>query len=381
MKVLTCIVAPYWGGVHVVVERTTPFFAAKGFTRIIALPIADETMRLRLETAGASLIDWKPARLRKTLNPLTHLRYILRFWSDVGAIRKAIRAEAVDVVEVAGLLTLQPVVAAKLERRPLAWQFHSTLAPRPIRVAIATIATRLAKVIMTSGKGMIARHGGLEGSQIPIVPFAAPIDIDRFCPDDKARTFARAKMDYAPNEVVVGTLGNRGWQKRHEFIVKIANAMRDMPVRFAIVGAPVETNNAYYQEAVVDALPAQALQDKVAVLDQFADAQVIMNGFDIFVLPSVAEGISLVTAEALATGLPVVASNVGSVPDLVDDSVGKLCDVDDLDAFVAGIRALIAPESRPAITSACRARALERTGSALAAEDHFKAYAIAAHAA
>lgn len=380
MKVLTCIVAPYWGGVHVVVERTTPFFAAKGFTRIIALPIADETMRKRLETAGASLIDWKPARLRKTLNPLTHLRYILRFWSDVGAIRKAIRAEAVDLVEVAGLLTLQPVVAAKLERRPLAWQFHASLAPYPIRVVLGSLATRVATVIMTSGKSMIARHGGLGRSKAPIIPFAAAIDTAKFRPDPAERELARSKMGYAPGDVVVGTLGNRGWQKRHEFILKIAQAMRDDPVRFAIVGSPVSTNNDYYRKAVVDPIVKLGLHDKVAVVDQFADAQVIMNGFDIFILPSVSEGLALVLPEALASGLPVVASDVGSMADLVDDSVGKLCDVNDLDAFVAGIRALIAPESRAAITSVCRARALERTGSALAAEDHFRAYAVTTRA-
>jgi glycosyltransferase involved in cell wall biosynthesis len=88
-----------------------------------------------------------------------------------------------------------------------------------------------------------------------------------------------------------------------------------------------------------------------------------------------------VTAEALATGLPVVASNVGSVPDLVDHAVGRLCDVNDLDAFVTGIRALLRAESRATIIPECRARALERTGSAPAAEDHFKAYAVATRAA
>lgn len=334
-------------------------------------------MQKRLEAAGARVIDWKPARLRKTLNPLTHLRYVLKFWSDVGAIRKAIRSEGIDLVEVAGLLSLQPVVAAKLERRPLAWQFHASLAPYPIRVVLGSLATRVANVIMTSGKSMIARHGGLANSKAPIVPFAAAIDTAKFQPDAEARAFAREKMGYAPDDIVVGTLGNRGWQKRHEFILRIADAMRDDPVRFAIAGSPVSTNNAYYHKAVVEPIVTLALQDKVAVVDQFADAQVIMNGFDIFILPSVSEGLALVLPEALATGLPVVASDVGSMADLVDDSVGKLCDVNDLDAFVTGIRALIPSEARAAITPVCRTCAVERTGSELAAEDHFRAYAVA----
>lgn len=381
MKVLSCIAAPYWGGLHVVVERTTPFFAAQGYSRFVALPVADETMRSRLEAAGAILIDWQPARPRKTFNPLTNLRYLLRFASDVSTIRSAIRANAIDIVEVAGLLNLQPVVAARLERRPIVWQFHSTLAPRPIRLAIAAVAVRLAKVIMTSGKGMIARHGGIEGQRIPVVPFAAPIDLDRFRPDPASRDLARSHMGYGPDDVVVGTLGNRGWQKRHEFIVKIAKEMRDLPVRFAIVGAPVGTNDTYYRQAVVEPIAREGLSGAVAVVDQFADAAVIMNGFDVFVLPSVAEGVSLVTAEALATGLPVVASNVGSVPDLVDDAVGRLCDVSSVEEFVSAITTLLDEKRRSAIAEASRARALQSAGSARCAEDHFRAYKIAADVA
>lgn len=381
MKVLSCIAAPYWGGLHVVVERTTPFFAPRGVDRFVALPVADESMRNRLEAAGARLIPWQPARPRKTLNPLTHVRYVLRFAGDVSAIRAAIRSHAIDIVEVAGLLNLQPVVAAMLERRPIVWQFHSTLAPAPIRRAIAAVAVRTAKVIMTSGKGMIARHGGIEGQRIPVVPFAAPIDLERFRPDPASREMARERMGYGPDDVVVGTLGNRGWQKRHEFIVKIAKAMHTLPVRFAIVGAPVATNDTYYREAVVDPIASEGLAGSVAVVDQFADAAQIMNGFDIFVLPSVAEGISLVTAEALATGLPVVASNVGSVPDLVDDAVGKLCDVHSLEAFVAALTDLLDAGRRTTIAQACRERAVANAGSARCADDHFRAYELATDAA
>lgn len=381
MRVLSCIAGPYWGGLHVVVERTTPFFAAHGYTRHVALPVADEAMRSRLEAASAQLIDWQPARPRKTLNPLTHLSYVLRFASDVAAIRAAIRTHDIDIVEVAGLLNLQPVVAARLERRPIVWQFHGTLAPRPIRLMIAAVAVRLAKVIMTSGKGMVARHGGIEGQRVAVVPFAAPIDLDRFRPNAESRERARSEMGYGPDDVVVGTLGNRGWPKRHEFIVKIAKSVRTLPLRFAIVGTPVATNDTYYREAVVDAIARDGLGSCVAVVDQFSDADVVMNGFDIFVLPSIAEGVSLVTAEALATGLPVVASNVGSVPDLVDDSVGRICDVNSLEEFVSAISELVDAERRSRMAEACRTRALERTGNARCAEDHFRAYRIAADAA
>jgi glycosyltransferase involved in cell wall biosynthesis len=52
-----------------------------------------------------------------------------------------------------------------------------------------------------------------------------------------------------------------------------------------------------------------------------------MQGFDLFVLPSFNEGISNTILEAMATGLPVIASDVGGNPELVDDGVtGTLVD-------------------------------------------------------
>ncbi len=47
----------------------------------------------------------------------------------------------------------------------------------------------------------------------------------------------------------------------------------------------------------------------------------ILRGLDCFVLPSLAEGVSNTILEAMASGLPVVATRVGGNPELVDDGV------------------------------------------------------------
>jgi glycosyltransferase involved in cell wall biosynthesis len=51
------------------------------------------------------------------------------------------------------------------------------------------------------------------------------------------------------------------------------------------------------------------------------DIRELMRGFDLFVLPSIAEGISNTILEAMATGLPIVATRVGGNPELVEDGV------------------------------------------------------------
>lgn len=62
---------------------------------------------------------------------------------------------------------------------------------------------------------------------------------------------------------------------------------------------------------------------------------------DILLMPSVREGFGLVIAEAMACGLPVVASNCSAIPELIDDGKGGfLCSVGDVDAFAEKINLL-----------------------------------------
>jgi len=58
-----------------------------------------------------------------------------------------------------------------------------------------------------------------------------------------------------------------------------------------------------------------------------------MNSLDVFVLPSLTEGTPNVIVEAMAQGKPIIATNVGGVPDLVTDDVGILVPCDDIQAL------------------------------------------------
>jgi glycosyltransferase involved in cell wall biosynthesis len=65
------------------------------------------------------------------------------------------------------------------------------------------------------------------------------------------------------------------------------------------------------------------------------------NGMDILLMPSVREGFGLAIAEAMACGLPVVASNCSAIPELIDDDKGGfLCPVGDVETFAEKINLL-----------------------------------------
>jgi sugar transferase (PEP-CTERM/EpsH1 system associated) len=96
----------------------------------------------------------------------------------------------------------------------------------------------------------------------------------------------------------------------------------------------------------------------------------VLRSLDCFVLPSLAEGISNTILEAMASGLPVIATKVGGNPELVDAGVtGELVPIGDAEAMA---RAIIAYASNPE-----RARAAGRAGRA-AVERHFSMEAMVA---
>jgi glycosyltransferase involved in cell wall biosynthesis len=90
------------------------------------------------------------------------------------------------------------------------------------------------------------------------------------------------------------------------------------------------------------------LSDLVCLAGDREDIPRLLQAMDIFVLPSLAEGISNTLLEAMATGLPVVATRVGGNPELIEHGVnGCLVPVSDAQALAEALQGLIeSPETR-----------------------------------
>jgi glycosyltransferase involved in cell wall biosynthesis len=123
-----------------------------------------------------------------------------------------------------------------------------------------------------------------------------------------------------------------------------------------------------------DADPAYAVSVRAAVVD-VSDASITVSGAvddaalgaayaaaDLFVLPSRYEGYGIVYAEALAHGLPVVACNVGPVPELVGEEAALLVEPGDVEALSGALDPLLEDDAlRDRMSAAARRRAGELT--------------------
>lgn len=116
-------------------------------------------------------------------------------------------------------------------------------------------------------------------------------------------------------------------------------ATRGLSIRFVLVGSG--RDEARLRQA------AEGL-DNVIFAGQVSNIGDYLAAFDAFIFPSRHEGLGSVLLDAMAFGLPVVATSVGGIPEVIADQVnGMLCRVDDIDALCAAVTALF---DRPGLT-------------------------------
>jgi sugar transferase (PEP-CTERM/EpsH1 system associated) len=144
------------------------------------------------------------------------------------------------------------------------------------------------------------------------------VDIYRFCPRNSAQPILGPEGFFRDGMVAVGTVGRMQTVKDQPTLVRafIHLIKRDPRareyLRLVMIGdGPLRAESQKM-------LAAAGATDLAWLPGERADIPEIMRAMDIFVLPSIAEGISNTILEAMATGLPVVATHVGGNPELVE---------------------------------------------------------------
>jgi glycosyltransferase involved in cell wall biosynthesis len=152
---------------------------------------------------------------------------------------------------------------------------------------------------------------------------------------------------------IVGSLGRLDGVKGHDVLVRALPLLPE--VTAVLVGDGTERN-------ALEALAADlGVADRLRILGWLEDGRRQLGGFDVFVLPSRSEGLPLALLEAMLAGLPVVASDVGSVGEAVrEGETGLLVPPGDPGALAAAIRRALEPELGARLGASGRARALER---------------------
>lgn len=204
-----------------------------------------------------------------------------------------------------------------------------------IERVLARISWRLIALTDAERQDHLDRRVGRR-DRFAVIP--SGIDVDRF---RRARAGGKVIPDCfgCPADAVV--VGSVGWLtdiKGHRFLIDAVAALKkDYPaLHLVLVGSGEQR----------DALIAQAeragIREALHLVGHRDDVEVCLAGFDCFVLPSLNEGMGRALIEAMAAGLPVIASRVGGIPALIEDGInGVLVPAADSPALAGALRRIL----------------------------------------
>jgi len=168
-------------------------------------------------------------------------------------------------------------------------------------------------------------------------------------------TNVRHELGLMPDDPLVVSVGNLYPVKGHQYLIDAAAALarRHPTLHLAIAG------RGDLAEALAARARERGLGGRLHLLGLRSDVADVLAAADLFVLPSLSEGLPLALLEAMFAGLPIVASRVGEIPTaLVDGECGVLVPPGDPAALAAALDRLLSdPEGARAHGARARRRA------------------------
>jgi sugar transferase (PEP-CTERM/EpsH1 system associated) len=292
------------------------------------------------------------------------------------ALVRTIRRFQPDIVHSRNWAAIEGVVAGRLARAHAVVHSEHGLEMRAAakeprrRVYFRRAAFELADRVLAVShqlRDLHARRTGFPARKITVIHNG--VDATQFFPDPDTRARMRQEMRIPESAFCIGCVANLLPVKDHATLLAAVDALPAScgDWRLLIVGDGPEGPKL---KTFVEAHPRW--KDKVLFLGTSGRVRELLTTMDVFVLASVAEGICNALLEAMATGVPVIASAVGGNPEVVVGGESGLL-------FPAGVvRALTTHLSQlaaePALRAALGRRARERVRSEFSVQSMVHAY-------
>lgn len=309
--------------------------------------LTDRLSELNVDVEPIALLEarftWRVDRL---------FRYLKSLYDVTAELRQAVKHARPDLIHAnsirAGLVAT--IATARLSM-PVVWHLHDELPSHPLSTFIRLFALLASRSRFLAVSNAVSKNfrGSVAPLQKRLTVILNAIDETRFTPDARERTFKRVELGVENAECVVGIVGQITPRKGQlELVRAFANVLKELPKAVLIVvGAPLFNRDQDYADLVIESARKLGIANSVRMLGPRSDVASIMQTLDLLVVNSTVEPFGLVAVEAMACGTPVIATNTGGLPEIIEhERTGWLIPARDERALAAAIVTLT---NRPAL--------------------------------
>jgi glycosyltransferase involved in cell wall biosynthesis len=344
MRVLHLIDSLHWGGAEKWIASFTEMACHRGVeAAVVSLQpfIANNPYRAQIESFGATAMALSITRI---YDP-----------KAIPTLVRIFRKGGFDLIQThLSHSNILGVLSARAAGVPVVATLHSThLDTRGhyrSRSWVEQIVLRYAaQRVLAVGNGVAEAHRArLAGRDIDTVPNAVKPGVVLSASE---RNRLRVEMAGDPDRILIIAVGRLVLLKGYaELITAFSEVRKDYPNAFLVIVGDGRLRGEL--ESLVSALEEA---DNVRFLGVRTDVPRLLAASDIFVNASHWEGLSMSMLEAMAAGLPILATSVGDAPVLLANGRGMLIAPRDVNALKAGLGAMLGNSSRKSLGDAAKA--------------------------
>ncbi len=153
-------------------------------------------------------------------------------------------------------------------------------------------------------------------NKIHFIPSA--LDLSRFS-NNVSKETARNILELPQNQIIIGLSGRFDPFKGHLLLLDAINQLENKNINICFLGEPTKGSGEEYTDEIIETIEKYNLTYRVFIRPFRKDVEIFYAAIDLFIMASKAETFGMVTIEAMASAVPVIASNGGGSPEILGE--------------------------------------------------------------